>query len=32
LIKINRAWLLNTNLNMPNFGGLKTIENLENQK
>lgn len=32
LIKINRSWLLNTNLNMPNFGGLKTIENLENQK
>jgi len=32
LIKINRSWLLNTNLNMPNFGAIKTIENLENQK
>ena len=32
LIKINRSWLLNTNLVMPNYGAQKIIENLENQK
>lgn len=32
LIKINRYWLLNTNITMPNYGGQKIIENLENQK